>query len=99
MHADDVRRQLNRLRFVAIADFLLLVPLIVASINDAESVVSVLGPIHGVGYLLQLYLCVRGAGEGWWGWWFPALVIVTLGPPGSLIGDLRVRRRLARASA
>jgi hypothetical protein len=29
-----------------------------------------------------------------WGWWFPALVVVTLGPPGSLIGEWRIRRGL-----
>jgi hypothetical protein len=38
---------------------------------------------------------VSGAGEGLWGWWFPAIVVVTLGPPGSLIGDVRIRRRLS----
>jgi hypothetical protein len=39
-------------------------------------------------------LVVRGAIERFWGWWFPALVVVTLGPPGSLIGDVRIRRAL-----
>ncbi len=94
--SEIVRRELNRLRVVAITDALLLVALLIAAVTDAEGAVNVLGPIHGVGYLLQLVLCARGAGEGWWGWWFPALVVVTLGPPGSLIGDLRVRRGLAR---
>jgi hypothetical protein len=87
-----VRRRLDVIRIVAIADAVLLVPLIVAAVNGAESVVDVLGPIHGVGFLLLLFLCVRGAGEGLWGWWFPAIVVVTLGPPGSLIGDVRIRR-------
>ncbi|MDP9399779.1 MAG: hypothetical protein M3P39_02275 [Actinomycetota bacterium] len=95
----EVIQQLNRLRVVALLDFLLLVPLVVAAITDAEGVVNVLGPVHGVGYLFQLYLCARGAGEGWWGWWFPALVVVTLGPPGALLGDRRVRRGLAAGSA
>jgi hypothetical protein len=99
MPASAVRRQLDRLRIVAIADFLLLVALLIAAFSDAEGAVNVLGPVHGVGYLLQLYLCARGAGEGWWGWWFPALVVVTLGPPGSLIGDLRVRRSLTAAAS
>lgn len=92
MNTAHVHRRLDVIRIVAIADAVLLVPLIVAAVNGAESVVDVLGPIHGVGFLLLLFLCVRGAGEGLWGWWFPAIVVVTLGPPGSLIGDVRIRR-------
>ncbi len=95
MHAATVRRRLNLIRAVAIVDALLLVPLVIAAIDDAEAVVNWLGPIHGVGYLILLFLCARGAGEGLWGWWFPAIVVVTLGPPGSLIGDVKIRRRLA----
>ena len=91
---ETVRRRLDVIRIVAIVDAVLLVPLIVAAIADAEGVVNWLGPLHGFGYLLLLFLCIRGAGERLWGWWFPAIVVVTLGPPGSLIGDLRIRRRL-----
>lgn len=87
-------RALDRIRLVAIVDAFLLVPLVVAAVADADGVVSVLGPIHGVGFLLLLFLCVKGAGEERWGWWFPAIVVVTLGPPGSLIGDVRIRREL-----
>jgi hypothetical protein len=89
-----VRRRLNLIRIVAIVDALLLVPLVIAALNDAEGVVNWLGPIHGVGYLILLFLCARGAAERLWGWWFPAIVIVTLGPPGSLIGDVKIRRQL-----
>jgi len=88
------RRQLDVIRIVALVDALLLVVLVFCALTDREAVVSVLGPIHGVGFLALLYLCVRGAGERLWGWWFPALVLVTAGPPGSLIGELRIRRRL-----
>jgi len=87
-------RRLNLIRAVAIADFLLLVVLLAAALTDAEGLVSVLGPIHGVGFLALLGLCAHGASEERWGWWFPALVVVTLGPPGSLIGDVRIRRSL-----
>ncbi|MCE3267572.1 MAG: hypothetical protein K0S15_2281, partial [Solirubrobacterales bacterium] len=31
-------------------------------------------------------------------WWFPALVVVTLGPPGSLIGDWVLRRKLTEGA-
>lgn len=92
--AEQVRRRLDLIRVVAIADALLLVVLVAAAVSDAEGLVSVLGPIHGVGFLILVFLCLKGAGEGLWGWWFPALVVVTLGPPGSLIGDARIRRAL-----
>jgi hypothetical protein len=94
VNESTVHRRLNVIRVVAIADALLLVPLMIAALNDAEGVVNWLGPIHGVGYLMLLFLCARGAAERLWGWWFPAIVVVTLGPPGSLIGDVRIRRRL-----
>jgi hypothetical protein len=84
--------QLDLVRRVALADALLLVPLVVAALTDAERLVSFLGPLHGLGFLVLLFLCARGAAERRWGWWFPVLVVVTLGPPGFLIGDLRIRR-------
>jgi len=88
------RRQLNLILAIGIADFVLLLVLLWASFTEREEAVSVLGPIHGVGFLALLYLCARGAGERRWGWWFPAIVLVTGGPIGSLIGDLMLRRRL-----
>jgi Domain of unknown function (DUF3817) len=91
---DTTLGELRLIRIVALADFILLVPLVVAALSHAEGVVDVLGPIHGVGFLLLLFLCVRGVFEDRWGWWFPALVVVTLGPPGSLIGERRIRQGL-----
>ena len=91
---ETIRRRLDVIRIVAIADALLLIPLVVAALSHAEGVVDILGPIHGVGFLTLLALCARGAAMGAWGWWFPAIVVVTLGPPGSLIGDVRIRRSL-----
>ena len=87
-------RRLRLIRIVAIVDFLLLVPLVVAALQHAEGTGSVLGPIHGAGFLLLVALCVKGWVEGRWGWWYPAIVVVTLGPPGSLYGELRIRREL-----
>lgn len=91
-------RRLKLIRIVAIADFVLLIALVIAARTHADGVVSVLGLIHGVGFLALVGLCLIGASEGRWGWWFPALVVVTLGPPGSLYGDVRIRRELARAA-
>ncbi len=87
-------RLLNWIRIVAIVDFLFLIPLVYASLSDNEGLVGILGPIHGIGFLILMFLCIKGVGEGRWGWWFPAIVIVTLGPPGSLYGEHRIRREM-----
>jgi hypothetical protein len=91
-------KQLNIVRVVAVLDALLLVPLVYAALTDAEGAVDVLGPLHGVGFLILVALTARGAVGRLWGWWFPALVVVTLGPPGSFIGDVRIRRGARRSS-
>lgn len=89
-------RFLNIIAAVAILDVLLLIPLVWASrwVADHHDLVSVLGPIHGFFFIVLIGLCAYGALERWWGWWFPILVVVTLGPIGSLIGDWIVRRQL-----
>lgn len=93
------RRLLNVVLAVGIADALLLVVLLYfAVVNRNDAAVGVLGPIHGVGFLILLGLTVKGAGEQRWGWWFPAIVLVTGGPLGSIAGDVILRRRLADAA-
>ena len=92
---EAARRPLNIVLAVGIADAILLVVLLYfARIADDDAMVSILGPIHGFGFLILLYLTVKGAGEKLWGWWFPAVVLVTGGPLGSIIGDIVLRRRL-----
>lgn len=91
----DFRTALNRLLFVGIADALLLVVLVYfAFVADDDSAVSVIGPIHGIGFLLLVGMSLQGIGKGWWGWWFPALIVVTGGPIGSIVGDVVLRKRL-----
>jgi hypothetical protein len=65
-----------------------------AFVDRSDAAVSVLGPVHGLGYLALLYLTVAGAGAKRWGWWFPAIVLVSGGPVGSIVGDVVLRRRL-----
>ena len=91
-------KRLNLIGVIAIADALLLAVLLYASFTDSD-LVHVLGPIHGVGFLILVALCARGFMEERWDWWFPALVVVTGGPPGSLIGDYVLRRKLAAGTA
>ncbi len=88
------RRALRLLLIVGIADALLLIPLVIAALSDAEGAVSVLGPIHGVGFLAELYLAVRHAGRHW-GWWYPAAILVTGGPLGLILGHMKASRELA----
>ena len=90
-------KRLNLIAGIAIADALLLTVLLYASITDSD-LVHVLGPIHGVGFIVLVALCARGATEERWDWWFPAIVVVTAGPPGSLIGDWILRRKLGASA-
>jgi integral membrane protein len=93
------RRLLDVILVVGALDFLLLLVLLyVAWIDRSDAAVSILGPIHGVGFLALLFLTFRGAVERYWGWWFPAIVLVTGGPIGSLIGELVLRRRIRPAA-
>jgi Domain of unknown function (DUF3817) len=93
-----VLRRLSLIKWLAIADALLLVVLVIAAITGS-SAVHVLGPIHGVGFIILCGLIGLGALEGKWGWWFLIITIVTLGPPGSLWGEWRVKRDLAATQA
>ncbi len=94
LSTDHVRRQLNIVLVVAILDGLLLVPLVYGLLTHTEVHKEILGPIHGIGFLALLFLTARGAGEKLWGWWFPVIVVITGGPPGSIVGDLVVRSKL-----
>ena len=93
--AASQRRALDQVLLVGVLDALLLVVLLyVAFVDRSDSAVSVLGPVHGVGYLILLYLTVAGAGARRWGWWFPGVVLITGGPLGSILGDVVLRRRV-----
>lgn len=87
-------KRLNAIGAIALADALALAVLLYGSFTDTVNIVHVLGPIHGIGFVILVALCARGATEDRWDWWFPAIVVVTGGPPGSLIGDYVLRRKL-----
>jgi hypothetical protein len=95
----DVRSLLNLTLAVGIADALLLVVLVYfAFVDRSDTAVHILGPIHGLGFLALLGLTANGAVEGLWGWWFPAVVVITGGPLGSILGDVYLRRQLPAAA-
>jgi hypothetical protein len=86
------RATLNLVLTVGIVDGLLLVVLLYfAFVNRDDGAVSVLGPIHGLGYVYLLYLTATGAMRGTWGWGYFGLVAVTLGPAGAIFGARRMR--------
>ena len=93
---DEVRRALNVVAVVAVVDGVLLVPLVIAALSHDEGAVNILGPLHGTGFLILLALVLRGGIKKYWGWWFPLITVVTGGPPGCLVGDILIRRRLSQ---
>jgi hypothetical protein len=94
--APDAKKLLNTVLAVGLADAVLLVVLVYfAFIDRSDAAVHVLGPLHGIGFLALLALAANGVFHKLWGWWFPALVLVTGGPVGSIVGDLILRRGIA----
>jgi integral membrane protein len=90
------RKLLNAVLTVGIADALLLLVLVYfAFVDRSDSAVSILGPIHGVGFLLLLVMTAKGAADRRWGWWFPAIVVVTGGPIGSFAGEFVLRGKVS----
>lgn len=93
------RRLLNITLLTGLLDALLLVLLVyVAFVDRNESAVSIVGMVHGLGFLALLGLTALGARLQHWGWWFPAAVVVTGGPLGTVVGDRILRRRLSAAA-
>ena len=92
-----ILRRLRVVRWVALADALLLIALVSASLLGNRELVGVLGPVHGGNFLALIVLIFTGANDGLWGWWFLALTFFTGGPPGAWIGEALISRRLARS--
>jgi hypothetical protein len=96
---ETVLKRLNWVTAIAIIDAIALVVLVWAAVTDREGIVDVLGPAHGGGFVLLCVLIGLGCLEKLWGWWFLILTIVTLGPPGSLIGEVIIRKRVNQQPA
>lgn len=94
--ATSPKQLLNRVLAVGIADALLLVVLVYfAWVDRSDNAVHVLGPLHGLGFVALLFMTADGALRNLWGWWFPAIVLVTGGPVGSIVGDVVLRKKIA----
>jgi hypothetical protein len=92
-------KRLNWVTAIAVIDAIALVVLVWAAVTDREGIVDVLGPAHGGGFVLLCVLIGLGCLEKLWGWWFLLITIVTLGPPGSLVGEVIIRKRVNQQPA
>ena len=95
---DAVLRRLRVVRWLGVADTLLLVWLLYASLTHDRDLVRVLGPVHGAGFVLLFLIAAGSAAERLWGWWFPAAILLSGGPIGALVGDWLIVRRLRRGA-
>jgi hypothetical protein len=94
------RIALNIILAAAAVDGVLLVAAVTAAaVSPDGGALKILGPLYGFGYIYLLYLTSTGAVRGRWGWWYTALVAVTLGPPGAVLGARRLLRADERAVA
>jgi hypothetical protein len=94
-----IKRRLAVVRWVAIPDAILLVSLVAVSrafLNNRE-LVSILGPIHGINFLLLVMVVSLGAVDKLWKWWFPIITFFTGGPVGAFIGEIIISRQLKKA--
>ncbi len=99
MHSPDTIRRLNVILVVAIVDAVLLVPLLAHRFADLDVPVFAIGMTHGLLFIALVGLCAKGALDGLWGWWFPAITVITGGPPGSIVGDIVIRRSKPAAAS
>ena len=85
-------RVLKAILCISIVDLLLLLPLIYGLVAGVDSLSPIFGPLHGTGFLIELGLIGWGAINGWWGWWYPAVTLITTGPPGAILGHPKAKR-------
>lgn len=91
---DERLTRLNWVNFFSITDAVLLVVLLWLSYHHMRPAVRIVGMTHGMCFLALLGLAAEGALNKFWGWWYPAVIVVTLGPIGSIIGERKIRKQL-----
>lgn len=85
-------RVLKAILWISIVDLLLFLPLVYGLAAGDDSFSPIFGPLHGTGFIIEIGLVGWGALQGWWGWWYPAITLITTGPPGALIGHRKAKR-------
>ena len=93
LEAQQVLRWLMIVRWVALADLVLLIVLLVASFANNEKMVQILGLTHGIVFLALIAIVGIGAVQKLWTWWFLVGTLVTTGPPGALVGEVLIARK------
>lgn len=91
---ERVLRRLRIVQWAAWIDLILLVALLASSFSKQRDFVHVLGPLHGINFLLLIAIVGTAALDGLWGLWFPLVVLLTAGAPGALIGEWIIKRRI-----
>src|SRR4051812_16557954 len=95
--AAALRISLNVMLGAALADAGFLVALLVTLALGGRGAAGVPAALYAFGFIYLLYLAAKGAMDRRWGWWYVALVAVTLGPIGAVIGERRLRAGLPPA--
>ena len=80
-------------RWIALADLVLLIVLLVASFANNEKMVQTFGLTHGIVFLALIAIVGIGAVQKLWTWWFLVGTLVTTGPPGALVGEVLIARK------
>lgn len=92
--SERVQRRLRIIQWAAWVDLILLIALLASSFSQQRDLVHVLGPLHGINFLLLVAIVTTAALDGLWSWWFPLVVFFTGGAPGALVGEWIIKRRL-----
>ena len=93
LQAQQVLRWLMIVRWVAMADLILLIALLGASFANNEELVQIFGLVHGIVFLILIAIVGIGATQKLWSWWFLVATLVTTGPPGALVGEILIVRK------
>jgi len=80
LEAQQVLRWLGIVRWIALADLVLLIVLLVASFANNEEMVQISGLTHGIVFLALIAIVGIGAVQKLWSWWFLIGTLITTGP-------------------
>ena len=80
-------------RWIALADLVLLIVLLIASCANNEELVQIFGLTHGIVFLALIAIVGIGAVQKLWSWRFLVATLITTGPPGALVGEVLIARK------
>ncbi len=98
LQSKRIQSRLRIVQWAAWIDLILLIALLASAFSNQRNFVHVLGPLHGINFLLLVVIVATPALDGLWSWWFPLAVFFTGGAPGALVGEWIIKRRLKSSS-